>query len=364
MPRFFAVRWLAATTLLSLASAPAGEVHPIAPMRMARMAHTATTLRDGRVLVAGGFAGESRAAVSAELYDPATDRFLPLPRMLAPRHSHTATLLRDGRVLLAGGYAADGTVASAELFDPATQRFQATGAMRAARAGHVAVPLEDGKVLLVGGVGPDWAFLSSAELYDPATGRFTATGAMSVARESHAAVRLTDGRVLIIGGHRGRRAEMTLYASAEAYDPRTGAFTAVGPMHARRHKHDAVLLQDGRVLVTGGSDEHDNRGMYRSTELFDPRTNSFSPGAEMHRARYKHIGSAVLLQDGQVLLAGGAAEAELYNPATNRFALVAGREPIAGRFSAVAPIGGNDVLITGGYGHDRGPQAAAWRFRR
>ncbi|MBP9898479.1 MAG: hypothetical protein KBF28_08920 [Gemmatimonadales bacterium] len=340
-----------------------GEIIPAPAMRTARMAHTATTLRDGRVLVAGGFAGESHAAVSAELYDPVTNRFLALPRMLAPRHSHTATLLPDGRVLLAGGYAADGAVASAELFDPATRRFLPVRAMHAARAGHVAVPLESGKVLLVGGVGPDWTFLSSAELYDPATGRFTTTGSMSVARESHAAVRLLDGRVLIIGGHRGRRADITLYASAEAYDPRSGIFSSVGGMRNRRHKHDAVLLQDGRVLVMGGSDERDNRGMYRSTELFDPRTNAFSEGPEMQRERYKHVGSAVVLPNGQVLLAGGAAEAELFTPGTNRFSLVAGAVPVAGLFSAVALIGTTDVLITGGYGHDRGPQAAAWRYR-
>ncbi len=340
-----------------------GDIIPAPPMATARMAHTATTLRDGRVLVAGGFAGVSQAAVSAELYDPAANRFLALPRMLAPRHSHTATLLRDGRVLLAGGYAADGTTASAEVYDPVTRRFVATGAMRAARAGHIAAVLENGKVLLVGGVGPDWTFLSSAELFDPVTGQFTTTGAMSVARESHAAVRLIDGRVLIIGGHRGRRADITLYASAEAYDPRSGTFSPVGGMRNRRHKHDAVLLQDGRVLVMGGSDERDNRGMYRSTELFDPRTNAFSEGPEMQRERYKHVGSAVVLPNGQVLLAGGAAEAELFTPATNRFSLVAGAVPVAGLFSAVALIGTTDVLITGGYGHDRGPQAAAWRYR-
>ena len=340
-----------------------GDIIPAPPMATARMAHTATTLRDGRVLVAGGFAGVSQAAVSAELYDPAANRFLALPRMLAPRHSHTATLLRDGRVLLAGGYAADGTTASAEVYDPVTRRFVATGAMRAARAGHIAAVLENGKVLLVGGVGPDWTFLSSAELFDPVTGQFTTTGAMSVARESHAAVRLIDGRVLIIGGHRGRRADITLYASAEAYDPRSGTFSPVGGMRNRRHKHDAVLLQDGRVLVMGGSDERDNRGMYRSTELFDPGTNAFSEGPEMQRERYKHVGSAVVLPNGQVLLAGGAAEAELFTPGTNRFSLVAGAVPVAGLFSAVALIGTTDVLITGGYGHDRGPQAAAWRYR-
>lgn len=99
--------------------------------------------------------------------------------------------------------------------------------------------------------GRGWSFLASAELYDP-TGAFASAKAMTVARESHAAVRLRDGRVLVVGGHRGRRADITLYASAETYDPTTDTFSRVGDMRIRRHKHDAVLLGDGRVLVTGG----------------------------------------------------------------------------------------------------------------
>lgn len=75
---------------------------------------------------------------------------------------------------------------------------------------------------------------------------------MTTARESHVAVRLRNGRVLIVGGHQGRRADMRLFASAEEYDPVTRRFTAVGDMQVRRHKHDAVLMADGRVLVTGG----------------------------------------------------------------------------------------------------------------
>ena len=328
------------------------------------MAHTANTLRDGRVLVAGGFTGEESAAQSAELYDPASGRFLPLPRMIAVRHSHTATVLPDGRVLLVGGYgASNATLASAELFDPTTQTFTASGSMLAPRAGHVAVLLSSGKVLIAGGVGPAWSFLSSAELYDPATGRFSPTAAMTVARESHVAVRLQDGRVLIAGGHRGRRAEMTLYASSETYDPSTHRFTPVGDMRVRRHKHDGVLLRDGRVLITGGSDERDDEGVYTSTELFDPKSGTFMIGPEMLHGRYKHNGSTVLLANGTLLLAGGAPQAETYDPTSRTFATVGGEVRMAGQFSAAAPLSGGRVLITGGYGNGSGPRASAWLFR-
>ncbi|MBL0171338.1 MAG: hypothetical protein IPP90_11500 [Gemmatimonadaceae bacterium] len=351
-------------SLTLLSAAPSGDVVPTATMSAVRMAHTATTLRDGRVLVAGGFTDEADAARSAELFDPATSRFTRLPRMLTVRHSHTATVLPNGKVLIVGGYASgSGTTGAAELFDPTTNTFAPTGSLVAARAGHVAVLLGNGKVLIAGGVGPSWTFLSSAELYDPATGRFSPTGSLTVARESHIAVRLQDGRVLIAGGHRGRRADIILYASAETYNPASGTFSAVGDMRVRRHKHDAVMLRDGRVLITGGSDERDSDGVYNSTELFDATTGSFAAGPLMTRGRYKHNGSSVLLPNGLVLLAGGASHAETFDPRSRTFAAVPGDAKLTGQFSAVAPLGTGQVLITGGYGSDRGPQASAWLYR-
>lgn len=342
----------------------AGSVVTASAMRAERAAHTATALRDGRVLVAGGFTNEENAISGAELFDPAGLRFAALPRMRTLRHSHTATRLPDGKVLIVGGYTAGSTVlAAAELFDPATNRFVPTGSLGAARAGHVAVALPNGKVLIAGGVGPAWSFLSSAEIYDPATGRFTATGDMTVARESHAAVLLQSGAVLVVGGHRGRRAEMTLYTSAERYDVASGTFRKVGDMRVRRHKHDAVVLRDGRVLITGGTDERDMDGVYNSTELFDPTSATFTMGPDLIRPRYKHVGSAVLLGDGTVLIAGGATQAETFDPRARAFALVPGTSPMAGQFSAVAPIAGGGVLITGGYGGGRGPRASAWVYR-
>jgi hypothetical protein len=284
--------------------------------------------------------------------------------MVSPRHSHTATMLPDGTVLIAGGYIA-GTIysASAEVFDPVSRTFTATGSLRTARAGHIAILLRNGKVLLAGGVGTGWTFLSSAELYDPATGAFTPTGAMTVARESHAAVMLNDGRVLIVGGHRDRRADIVLYTSAEAYDPTTGRFSHVADMNVRRHKHDAVLLMDGQVLVTGGSDERDSRGAYDSSELFDPNANTFVIGPRMRLSRYKHQGSSVLLPGGKVLIGGGAARAEIYDPVKRSFALVPGKVRMAGQFAAVAAISGGRALITGGYGEGTGPRASGWLYQ-
>jgi len=236
-------------------------------------------------------------------------------------------------------------------------------AMSAARAAHTATALPDGRILIAGGFGEKGA-ATGAEVYQPDAGRFSPTGSMTVARESHMGVRLLDGRTLILGGHRGRRADITLHSSAEIYNPTTGAFTRLGDMGIRRHKHDAVLLRDGQVLTTGGSDERDDRGVYDSSELFDPRTGAFTAGPTMRLGRYKHAGTSLLLPSGLVLVARGAPRAETYDPLSRTFTLVAGDARMAGQFSAVAPLKRGGALITGGYGNGGGPRASAWLYQR
>lgn len=80
---------------------------------------------------------------------------------------------------------------------------------------------------------------------------------MTAKRAAHTSTLLDDGKVLITGGHQGTRANVTIYTSAEIYNPANGTFTAAGNLTVKRHKHDATKLADGRVLIVGGSDERD-----------------------------------------------------------------------------------------------------------
>lgn len=350
----------------SMASEPslpaAGRVVPIAPMTVSRAAHAATLLPDGRALITGGFGGGGASLPSAELFDPVTQRFSALAPMAMARSGHSSLLLPSGKVLIAGGY--NGSyLRTAELYDPATGEFRPTGSLTTARSGHVAVLLDNGKVLLAGGVGEGWTFLDSAELYDPTTGTFVPTGRMTVARESHTANLLRDGRVLITGGHRGRRQAMVLYAAAELYDPATGRFATTGSMATRRHKHDAVTLADGSVLVLGGSDERDERGAYRSAERYDPATGRFSDAGTMHAARYKLNGSSVLLRDGTVLLLGGAGVSEIYDPAQHTFSVIPDGLGVTRLFAVTALLPDGSVLLAGGYGTDVSSSPRAWIYR-
>lgn len=329
-------------------------------MTSKRAGHTATLLADGTVLIAGGFADEeAKALPSAEIFDPETESFSAINPMNGARQSHTATLLPNGKVLLAGGFNGD-YLAGAELYDPATRQFVPTGSMKTARMGHVAVVLNEHQVLLAGGTGVGWAFLESAEIYDVESGTFAATGDMAAARVSHTATLLKNGQVLIAGGHHGRRSAIEIYDSAELYDPLRGEFAPAGKMTVARHKHDATLLADGRVFISGGADERDARGAYGSTEIFDLGADKFTPAGEMHTTRYKHQGTSLLLQNGMVLLVGGANTTEIYDPQNGSFYKAADGVGSTRFFATATLLGNGQVLFAGGYGLKTRTDAQAW----
>ena len=340
----------------------ADSIEQVATLRTARAAHTATTLRSGKVLIAGGMSTGGASLDAVELFDPANNSLQDLGSLVEQRTGHTATLLADGRVLVVGGYTGE-YLRSVEIFDPSTSRFRPAGSLPEGRSGHTATLLPDGRVLLVGGVGRGWTFLRSAELYDPTTGRSEPVGSMSAPRESHTATLLADGRVLIIGGHSGRRPNMMVYASAEIFDPRTGRFEAAGALGTPRHKHDAIRLTDGRVLVIGGADRSD-RVHYATTEIYTPGTATFERGPSMRHRRYKLAGTSALLPNGDVLVTSGARSAELFVARTGAFREISGSMPEAYRFAAATLLRDGDVLITGGYSDRNENTGGVWRFRR
>ena len=339
-----------------------GGITAIRSMTRTRAAHTATLLPDGKVLIAGGFDDDERTLASAEVFDPNQKTFAPTQDMNVTRAGHTATLLPNGKVLIAGGYNGN-YLASAELYDPADRTFTPTNTMVAARSGHVAVLLQNGKVLLAGGVGVGWTFLRNAELYDTATNSFAATSDMLAARESHTATLLANGKVLIAGGHKGRRSAITIYSSAEMYDPANGRFSGTGDMTRIRHKHEAVLLADRRVLIVGGADQRDGRPAYSSVEIFNPATGTFVAAGDMNSPRYKLQGTVVLLNDGKVFIAGGSNRAEVFDPSRNRFAYVPGDMGTTRLFATATRLSNGQVLITGGYNGENQVSGQAWLFK-
>jgi hypothetical protein len=339
-----------------------GSISTIAEMGKGRAAHSATLLGNGKVLVAGGFAGGENGMRNAEIFDPASGAFSPTSDMNVARASHSATRLRNGKVLIAGGF--NGSyIDSAELYDPATGRFAPAGKLTRPRSEHQAVLLADGRVLIAGGVGTGWTFLADAEIYDPVANTFTATGSMTTPRESHTATLLMDGRVLVTGGHKDRRAAITIYSSTEIYDPAKGTFTAAADLTVRRHKHDALLMDDGQVLIVGGSDERDSRGAYTTVEIYDPKTNRTRPVGDMNASRYKLQGTTIRLPNGKILIAGGSTQAEIYDPRFNSFIVAGGRFESTRLFSTATLLPNGDVLIIGGYDDALTSSSKAWVYK-
>lgn len=278
-----------------------------APLALPRVDHTMTLMGDGGVLAAGGrglaaspdegFRGLDLRRRS-ELFDPIAGIWSPVGEMVDPRAEHAATLLADGRVLVAGGLSSEGVSASAEVFDPATLTWTATGSMHLGRFGHTMTLLDDGKVLVVGGCNTSCAQLQpSAEIYDPAEGRWRKLTPPKTAHSQHTATLMRNGEVLVVGGS---AESQNVVPFAERYNPANDSWAPAAPMRLPRMQHAAALLADGRLLVSGGvtaDPRHDSptgNDAVASAEIYDPATDRWNLVADMSVPRSTH--TALLLQ--------------------------------------------------------------------
>jgi len=349
------IKLVGALTLIGLAILPqdrevrgAGWWHPAASLTLARSAHTATVLQNGRILVVGGFG----ALNSAEIYDPSSDTWSLAASLTVGRAYHRATLLKDGRVLVTGGTPdLVNAIGSAEIYDPIANAWTSAGSLPNAVWVHSSTLLPTGEVLVTGGHNSTGS-LTATELYDPLSNSWSTIGSMTFAREGHSATVLADGRVLIAGGHDG----FNYVALAEIFDPITKTWSGAGTMVTARNQHSATLLGDGRVLVAGGFGSVS--GIYvvlATSELFDPHTSSWSVAASLPAPRAT-AQDAVLLPNGEVLRSGGTdvvgyqpqTDAELYNVATDTWTNAGSMANGRVTHSAVLLADGRVLTIGGG----------------
>jgi Kelch motif len=352
------VRVLLALAFLGVGAIPAAVV-PASSLSSPRAAHSATLLRSGEVLIAGGCSIDSceldARGAETELFDPSTGRFRPGPRLRRPRVGHAAFRIPDGRVVIAGGWHGTQPTASTEIYDPARNSITSGPAMTSPRGGLTVTPLGGGRFLVA--CGEDGRRpLASAEIFDASSMRFRRTGSMGSPRFAHAAAPLGRDLVLVTGG--GDARDLVL-STTEVYDAQAGRFTRGPAMTTNRYKHAAVPLGGGAALVVGGSNGRDFNGRYASAERYDPRTRRFRRVGAMTERRFKLPDAVVRLPSGRVLVAGGGARVEVYEPAARRFR-AAGRVGGSLAFATATVLGDGRVLVAGGYDDRIRVSRAAW----
>ncbi|PIU19411.1 MAG: hypothetical protein COT18_07660, partial [Elusimicrobia bacterium CG08_land_8_20_14_0_20_59_10] len=231
------------------------------------------------------------------------------------RHNHAMAVLPDGNFISCGGIDAGGVNArnDCDLYDTKTNAVT-NPAFGGARAYHTLTVLSDGRVLAAGGI----TIVGGAPLRTAAVFNGTAWAAinggadvMMSARANHTATLITRGadagNVLICGGQTTAVYPGSITNTCEIFITTAAAspwFKTTTAMSTSRMAHTSTLLNNGKILLSGGIN---SSGYYMSTqEMYDNITRTFWPAAALTEARAYH--NAVGLNNGSVLIIGG------YNP--------------------------------------------------
>lgn len=263
-----------------------------------RLYHSATLMGDGSVLFVGGESDPAFSPVgepvlaSVERYDG--DSVKTLASLHVARARHTATLLNDGGVLVTGGFDHAGkAIDSVELWDPFVHSWREMPPLHTARYAHTATLLDDGRVMIVGGIGPDGLALNSVELWDPITSRWSMGEPLPRAVRNHPAVKLANGNVLLVGGESQMASEAIDWALL--WDKASGEWHAAGS--AQRNMQDDVIYSPTLAPL------HDGSVLifgYRGIVQWRPGASSSAAG----QPRWRSATSMVALADGRLMVIG------------------------------------------------------------
>ncbi len=270
-------------------------------LAVGRSYHTSTLLRDGRVLVTGGWTRAGPYLLitnAAELYSPAEDSFSLVGGMMARRADHTATLLTNGMVLVAGGTpeqkdpAGGGLLPeTAEIFDPVSNKFSVVATLLVRRAQHTATLLPNGDVILAGGAGTN----TIIERLHSENGRWTTlvAGLLQEPRTQHMAWLLPNGKIMFAGGTTRSN------AFAEVFDPESRKSERV---QSSGSQLPVAAASRGKILLEGYLP-----GYVPAAEIYDIEANTFTalslPPNTLLDARSNYL----LLDNGNLLFTGSAA---------------------------------------------------------
>lgn len=262
--------------------------------------------------------------------------------------SFQPTLLNNGDVLLIS-LGSD----PAEVFNHQKKSFEYTENKTTSQGTLASTILNNGDILLTGGglIGAQgFETLDTTEIYNPKTKTFSSAGKMLYPRSEHNATLLKNGKVLITGGLDLKTMKIT--SSAELYDPSNNIFSISSDMCVPRHGHSSIVLEDGRVLIVGGWTEGSGDG--GTVEIYDPNMDSFNCVGKINNSGGSQ--GLLLLEDGRVFIVGGGAE--IYDPKDNSFTKINSSD-----FPQVEPgvfsIDNDNILILSRYLVSGGPSKIA-----
>ena len=274
-------------------------------MNIRRWNFSTSIFSNNKILAAGS--DGSPILNSAEIYNLDNNTWANTTSMLEGRAFHHLITLNNNEVIAIGGF----LLKSCELFNPASNSWRYTDSLETLKYfGDTATLLNDGRILIVGGYYFDQSTLQNiyfniCEIYDSITETWSLTDSLEEGRDGHTATLLNDGKVLVTGGI-GNDSYLN---SCEIYDPITNQWSSAANLLHARLRHSAVLLSDGRVLVSGGVTPDSTLGT-QNCEIYDPDTDSWSEAGEMTVPRTSH--KTLLLMDGTVLITGGSFEPEVW----------------------------------------------------
>jgi Calx-beta domain/Galactose oxidase-like, Early set domain/Glyoxal oxidase N-terminus len=272
-------------------------------------------LEDGTLLVTGGHIDNRIGEDKASIYNPYTNTWTRLPNMNAGRWYPSNVTLANGDVLVMAGTNAHGIDTLPQVWDTAKHAWRnLTTALQGQFPDYsIYYPFlyvaPNGKIF---NAGPQQM---ARYLDTTGTGAWTDVASSTLTyREYGSSVMYADGKVMIVGGNPpdedpNMPPTNIPSASTEVIDLNAAhpAWRSVAPLHTGRRHLNTTLLPDGKVLATGGSSlpGFDNQaGAVFSAELWDPMTEQWTVMASETRYRGYHS-TAVLLPDGRVLEGGG-----------------------------------------------------------
>jgi hypothetical protein len=253
-----------------------------------------TGLDNGKVLIVGPFK-------TVDLFDPEANTFSEGSILNYPRHQHTATLLKDGRVLIAGGrvFNSNKLVDTPEIFNPKTNKFEIGPKMNFPRYEHNAILLNNGNVLIVGG-GNNTGAIDIAELFDSKNNKFIKLQKANYERFKPQLIKLNDNKVLIIGGFSADRWDEMI----EIFDPKANQFSKFILNELVPPTSKALLLKNGNILFTAGSKRKNWYSVpTKESAILNVTKKELIKGPDLKQKRCLH--SVTLLNDGKVLVIGG-----------------------------------------------------------